>query len=386
MIPRLISEKLLEWAAQYPIVTVTGPRQSGKTTLCRALFPDKPYLSLEDLSIRTQAQEDPKGFLARFPDGAVLDEIQRAPSIPSYLQTLVDADDRPGRFILTGSRQFELMECVSQSLAGRTAVARLLPFSYQELYADGDETVTLDDILYSGFFPRIHDKKLDPTEALSFYVATYLERDIRQILNVRDLSKFEIFLRLLAGRTAQVFNANSLACDCGLSNGTINAWIGALEQSSILYRLKPYFTNIGKRLIKAPKLYFLDSGLLCYLLNIFNPGQLAVHPLRGQIFESFVVAELLKSRFNHGLPDLYYYYRDSKGTEVDILAEEGNETSLWEIKSSATFHPDFLSSLNVVARLLPNSVHKHVVLGASNAPHFFKDADIVGYPYITNCS
>lgn len=182
--------------------------------------------------------------------------------------------------------------------------------------------------MYSGFFPRIHDKKLDPTEALSFYVATYLELDIRQILNVRDLNKFETFLRLLAGRSAQVFNAYSLAGDCGLSSGTINAWVGALEQSSILYRLKPYFANIGKRLIKAPKLYFLDTGFLCYLLNIFNTGQLAVHPLRGQIFESFIVAELLKSRFNNGLSDIYYYYRESKGTEVDILAEEGNETFL----------------------------------------------------------
>jgi len=267
MIKRHIEPKLVQWAGQYPVVTVTGPRQSGKTTLCRALFKDKPYVSLEDIDSREFARTDPRGFLAEIPDGAVLDEIQHAPDLVSYIQTAVDENRSPGRFILTGSRQFEMMEKVSQSLAGRTAVARLLPFSFGELY-ESTENLTINQMLYAGFYPRIHDQKLNPTEALSFYVSTYLERDVRQIISVTDLGRFETFLRLCAGRTGQLLNMQSIGNECGVTHNTIKSWLSVLQASGIIKLLRPWHANISKRLIKSPKLYFVDTGLACFLLGI----------------------------------------------------------------------------------------------------------------------
>lgn len=378
MIYRTITNKIEMWSRQYPVITITGPRQSGKSTLSKHIFPHKPYVSLEDTTVRQRAIEDPVGFLARYPDGVILDEIQRAPLLPSYIQTIVDRQDSAGMFVLTGSQQFELMESVSQSLAGRTAIARLLPFSYQEAYG-ADRSSCLDSILYTGFYPRIHDKELNPTEALSFYVSTYLERDIRQILNVKDVARFETFLKLLAGRSGQVCNASSLSADCGVSHNTVLSWIGVLEQSMIVYRLKPYHRNLGKRLLKSPKLYFLDSGLLCYLLNIHNVEQLAVHPMRGQIFESFVISELLKNRYNQGLPDTMLFYRDQKGNEVDVILECGINTILLEIKSSATFHADYVKALGYLSSFMSESHSKVVVLGSSETPYRYKDYMIYGY-------
>lgn len=381
MIPRLLADKITTWSRQYPVVTVTGPRQSGKSTLCKALFPDKPYISLEDGHLRSHAKEDPRGFLARFPDGAVLDEIQRAGELCSYIQTIVDEFDRPGLFILTGSRQFELMASVSQSLAGRTAIARLLPFSYAEIYGScqKSEVPALDQLLYTGFYPRIHDKNLNPTEAYSFYVSTYIERDVRQLLNVKDLTRFETFLKLLAGRSGQLLNVHSLAGDCGISTATAGSWISVLEQSNLVYLLKPYFANIGKRLIKSPKLYFVDTGVLCNLLGVFSPDQLAVHPLRGNVFETYAMMEALKTRYNQGKPDNLTFYRDSKGLEVDALIEKGATIDAWEIKASATFHLDQLRSLETLSRALPLPVAKGLVLGNADEPYRFKDAAIVGY-------
>ncbi len=379
MIPRILSDKLLSWSRQYPVVTVIGPRQSGKSTLCKALFAGKPYVSLEDLSVRQQAIEDPRGFLARFPEGAILDEIQRAPDLPSYIQTIVDAKDLPGMFVLTGSQRFELMEKVTQSLAGRTAIARLLPFSYREIHSDG-AVPDLDSMLYTGFYPRVHDKGLNPSEAMSFYVSTYVERDIRQVLNIRDISRFETFLKLLAGRSGQLLNMNALAADCGLSHNTVSSWIGVLEQSAIVHLLRPYHGNIGKRLLKSPKLYFLDSGLLCYLLGVFEPGQLAGHPLRGQVFESFVVADLLKSRFNRGEPDIMLFYRDQKGAEVDVVVQTGAGSVCIEVKSSATFHDDYVRGLDSLAELLPGLTKKALVLGNADGPYRYKDVAVHGYP------
>ena len=380
MIPRLLGKKLLQWSQEYPVVTVTGPRQSGKSTLCKYLFPHKPYVNLEDLSLRYLIMEDPKGFLERYPEGAVFDKIQRFPALCSYLQVRVDTLDTPGLFILTGSFQFELMETLSQSLAGRTAIGRLLPFSFPELYGPHSaEVPPLDELLYTGFFPRIHDKKLNPTEALSFYVATYLERDIRQVLQIKDWAKFDLFLRLLAGRSAQVLNAQALANETGMSHHTITSWIGVLEQSGLVYRLKPYFGNLGKRLVKSPKLYLLDSGLLCYLLGIHDPKILSLHPLRGQVFESYVVAELLKERCDQGLPDTLYYYRDQKGLDVDLVIEEGHALTLGEIKSSATFHPDFISSLDALAKTLRRPCRKILFLGSREEPYRIRDCEVRGY-------
>ncbi len=379
MIHRILSEKLIQWSREYPVVTVTGPRQSGKTTLCKALFPEKPYISLEESSLRLQAREDPRGFLARFPDGAILDEIQRAPELPSYIQTIVDSRDSPGMYILTGSQQFELMAGVSQSLAGRTAIARLLPLSYPELYAQGPAP-DLSTMLYTGFYPRIHDRNLDPSEAMSFYFSTYVERDLRQILQVRDLASFERFMRLLAGRNGQILNASGIAADCGISHGTVKGWLSVLQQSALVYLLGPYYRNQGKRLVKSPKVYFLDTGLLCWLLNIYSPAQLDSHPLRGSIFEAYVVAEFLKSLYNRGKPDTLLYFRDQKGHEVDLLSEAQQGLLLCEIKSSATFHPDFLAGMRYFETVYAQPVSKRLVLGSTDAPYTFKDSLVVGYP------
>jgi len=370
----------VQWANQFPVITVTGPRQSGKSTLCRALFPHKTYINLEDLSFRYIVREDPRGFLDRYPDGVIFDKIQRLPELCSYIQTRVDTTQQSGQYILTGSSQFELMQNISQSLAGRTAIARLLPFSFSELYGlDPDGAPPLDELLYTGFYPRIHDKKLQPTEALSFYVATYLERDVRQILNIKDWTKFDLFLHLLAGRTGQVVNIQALANETGLSNNTLASWIGVLEQSNIIYKLRPYYANIGKRLIKSPKLYVIDSGLLCYLLNIFSPQVLSLHPLRGQIFESFVIAELLKERYNQGMADNLYYYQDQKGLELDLIIDEGTELILGEIKSSATFHPDFLTNLLKVAPLLGKPYRSILFTGSGDPVFYYKDTEVRGY-------
>jgi predicted AAA+ superfamily ATPase len=349
MIKRRLGKKLRQWASQYPVVTVTGPRQSGKTTLCRALFAEKTYISLEDLDNRDFARLDPRGFLADLPDGAVLDEIQYAPDLVSYIQTRVDEVQRPGMFILTGSRQFEMMESVSQSLAGRTAVARLLPFSFGELYPQPDE-LTVDQMLYAGFYPRIHDQKLNPTEALSFYLSTYLERDVRTILAVSDLDRFSTFIRLCAGRTGQLLNMQSIGGECGITHNTVKSWLSVLQASGIIRLLRPWQANIGKRLVKSPKLYFLDTGLACFLLGIQKPAHLVGHPLRGALFETFVVSEAYKQHYHSGLSERLWFYRDSHGTEVDLLAGSETELSAWEIKSSMTISPDFFKGLKLLGK------------------------------------
>ncbi len=349
MIKRRLESKLRQWASQYPVVTVTGPRQSGKTTLCRSLFSEKPYLSLEDLDNRDFARTDPRGFLREIPDGAVLDEIQHAPDLVSYIQTRVDDVQQPGMFILTGSRQFEMMESVSQSLAGRTAVARLLPFSYGELYSH-ENPPTVNAMLYAGFYPRIHDQHLNPTEALSFYLATYLERDVRQILAVNDLDRFTIFIRLCAGRTGQLLNMQALGNECGITHNTARSWISVLQASGIVKLLRPWHVNFGKRLVKTPKLYFLDTGLACFLLGIQKQEHLVGHPLRGALFETFAVSEAYKQHDHSGLAERLWFYRDSHGNEVDLLAGSETELSAWEIKSAMTVSSDFFKGLKILSQ------------------------------------
>ena len=346
MIKRQLEKKILEWANQYPVITVTGPRQSGKTTLCRAAFPEKQYVSLEDLDQRSYAKTDPRGFLSEFPEGAILDEIQHVPELLSYIQTVVDGSTQTGIFVLTGSRQFEMMEPVTQSLAGRTAIAKLYPFSYGELYQKR-VPVSVNEMLYTGFYPRIHDKHLNPTEALSFYIATYVERDVRQILSVTDLHRFEIFLQLCAGRTGQLLNMQSLGSDCGVTHNTIKSWLSVLQESGIIKLLQPWHANIGKRLIKTPKLYFIDTGLACCLLGIQKPEHLIGHPLRGALFETFVVSEAIKQYAHTGSSGRLWFYRDSNGVEVDLLVEDV-KLSAWEVKSAQTISSDFFKGLRVL--------------------------------------
>jgi len=350
MIKRTISEKILHYARQYPVVTLTGPRQSGKTTLCKALFPKKKYLSLENLDTRQYAKTDPRSFLSEYlKEGAVIDEIQRVPELVSYIQEIVDTKDKPGLFVLTGSQNFHLLDTISQSLAGRTALAVLLPFSYSEIYSN--KAIAIDKVLFTGFYPRIHDKKLDPTEALSFYVSTYLERDIRALINVKDLSKFEKFLKLCAGRVAQVVNLSNLANDCGINHNTAKSWLGVLEASYIIFFVRPHHANFGKRLIKAPKLYFTDCGLAAYLLDIQNVKHIAHHPLKGSIFENFVVAELWKARTNHGKNSNIYFFRDNVGNEVDILLENGVSVKPVEIKLGSTINNDYFNGLRYYQKI-----------------------------------
>jgi hypothetical protein len=364
MIERNITPVLRRLAGAYPVLTLTGPRQSGKTTLARACFPDKPYVSLEDPDSRRYASEDPRGFFALYADGAIFDEVQRVPDLPSYLQSMVDADPRPGRFVLTGSQQFELMRDVSQSLAGRTALLRLLPFTLAEARRasgsfgasddfDEPQPLALARVLLTGFYPRIHDRKLDASQALADYFATYVERDLRQLAAVHDLQRFDRFVRLCAGRVGQIVNLTSLGNDAGVSHVTARAWIDLLQTSCIVHLLPPWFANTGKRLVKSPKLYFYDVGLAAWLLGLRAADQVARDPLWGSLFENFVIMEAMKDRVNAGETPELYFYRDSDGNEVDLLIPDSGRFYAMEIKAGATVNADYFKGLKNFAAHFP---------------------------------
>lgn len=335
---------------KYPIVTITGPRQSGKTTLARSAFPDKSYANLERPDVRLFAQEDPLGFLGQFPDGAVLDEVQRVPELLSYLQVQVDEDNRTGLFVLTGSHQFELMQGISQSLAGRTALLKLLPFALTELVGY-HSFESADAFLYKGFYPRIYDHDMPPTQALADYYATYIERDLRQLIQVKDLSLFDRFVRLCAGRVGQLLNIGSLANDVGIAHTTAREWLTILEASFIVYLLPPYHTTTSKRLIKSPKLYFYDVGLATYLCGVEYETQLQTYPLRGNFFENMIVLEILKHRLHQGRDPNLCFYRDSTGNEVDVLYPVGPDQLVpIEIKSGQTINSSYFKSFKAYER------------------------------------
>lgn len=348
MIPRTLEPVLRHRAQQYPVVTLTGPRQSGKTTLCRMSFPDKPYVNLESPDIREFAQTDPRGFLSTYPDGAILDEIQRVPKLVSYLQPMVDEDQRPGRYILTGSQQFEVMTTINQSLAGRTALLKLLPLSIEEL-ADAPIAGDIDRMLLAGFYPRIYDAGLDPSTALGDYVQTYVERDIRQLIAIKDLTLFEKFVRICAGRVGQLLNLQSLGNDVGISHTTARTWLTLLEASFVIFLLQPWHTNVSKRQIKSPKLYFYDVGLASWLLGAENPIHINRHPLKGKLFENLIVIEALKYRYHRGKRNSLFFWRDAKGNEVDLLIEQGPDIAAVEIKAGATVSSDWFKGLRSFA-------------------------------------
>jgi hypothetical protein len=352
VIERNASAALRELARRYPVLTVTGPRQSGKTTLCRALFTDRPYVNLEPLDTRDLVRRDPRGFLAAHRDGVLLDEIQNVPELLSYVQADVDEDDRPGRFILTGSQHFGLSAAIAQSLAGRTAVFELLPPALDELRRFPGAPADLMTTLWKGAYPRIFDQDIEPSRWLSDYTTTYIQRDVRQIANVTDLERFTSFLRLCAGRSGQELNLNALGADAGVSQPTARAWLSVLETGFLCHRLPAWRRNVRKQTIKAPKLHFLDSGLMCFLLGIRSPDQLVTHPLRGAVFETWVASELYKARANRGLPGALSHYRETRGPEVDVVVETGRTLILVEAKSGATVAADFFDGLDALGTLL----------------------------------
>lgn len=367
LIPRNLADPLRALARMYPVVTVTGPRQSGKTTLCRATFPEHAYVSLEPLDDREFARSDPRGFLRIYADGAIIDEVQHVPELLSYVQAEVDARPAPGRFILTGSQHFGLSQAVSQSLAGRTGVLILLPLSLDELRRFPSPPSDLFETLWTGGYPRIFDQEFPPDRWLGDYATTYLQRDVRDVLNVGDLQRFSTFMRLCAGRTAQELNLSSLGADAGVSHNTAASWLSVLETSFIAFRIPAWHRNLGKRMRRTAKMHFVDSGLACRLLGIRTPDQLVHHPLRGAIFESWVASEIYKARANVGLdPDLYHL-REDRGVEIDVVLEGAADLILVEAKSGSTVVADALATLKTVAARFtpatPKSVRPRLVYG-----------------------
>ena len=351
MIERILKQKLLEMTNKYPIVTLTGPRQSGKSTLLKTSFPDYKYVSLEDPDMRLFATDDPKGFLATYPDKTIIDEVQHVPSLFSYIQTYTDNENREGMYLLAGSHNFLLMENVNQSLAGRTAILKLLPFSHREMKEGGILPKNVDEEIFKGAYPRIYDKNIEPDDYYPFYIQTYVERDVRLMRNIGDLSKFIRFLKLCAGRIGQLLNLSSLANECGISVTAATAWISILEASYICYLLRPDFNNYAKRLVKTPKLYFYDTGLACSLLEIQNAEQISTHFLRGGLFENLVINEFIKEAYNKGVEPNLTFWRDSTGNEIDLLRTEGGKQYAYEIKSGATYSPDFFKVISKWAKL-----------------------------------
>ncbi|MCT4642023.1 MAG: ATP-binding protein [Bacteriovoracaceae bacterium] len=344
MITRDITDELIQLSKEFRVITVIGPRQSGKTTLVRNTFKDYQYCTLEDPDLRNLATEDPRGFFSSFEKKVIIDEVQRVPQLLSYIQTIVDEKNIKGQFILTGSHQLELMSQVSQSLAGRTAILKLLPLSINELLKHKYEVLKYETCV-KGFYPRLFSEEVRPNKLMASYYETYIEKDVRQLIKLKDMTLFQKFVRLLAGRVGQVINFSSLSNDVGVSNTTLREWTSVLEASFIIYKLTPYYENFGKRVIKSPKYYFTDVGLLCYLLGIENSKQLQRDPLIGNIFENLVVIEFLKQRYNKGLSPNLYFFRDSHGNEVDLVFKNGRKLVPIEIKSSETFHVSFTKQI-----------------------------------------
>lgn len=367
MINREISEKVLALSRQFPVVSITGPRQSGKSTLVRALFCEYSYVSLEDEDVRLFAKEDPRAFLARYGRRTVIDEAQRAPSLFSYMQGMVDETGEPGQFVISGSQNFLLMDAIDQSLAGRVAVMNLLPFSAHELQSCERFPARLDEWLYTGGYPRIYDKLIDPADYYPSYTQTYLERDVRQAGNVSKLAEYERLLGLCAARSAELLNIESLSRECGVAVNTVKDWLSILEASFLVQRLAPYYRNLGKRLTKTPKLYLRDTGLACNLIGIESADEIDFSARKGALFETAVIEEVAKAYYARGRKPKLYFWRDSAGHEIDLLIERGAQLS-WaiEVKASATYTPRFFKNLDTEGDALSVPRERRVVVYAGD--------------------
>jgi predicted AAA+ superfamily ATPase len=382
MIPRLATSTLQRLAKGFPLVALTGPRQSGKTTLARASFPGKPYVSLENPEERELAELDPRRFLFRFTDGAILDEIQRCPALFSWLQGLVDERRRMGDFILTGSAQFDLIAGVGQSLAGRVGRVELLPFAAAELAGVARLPARLEEALLQGGYPPLFDRDLAPQDWFPNYVATYLERDVRQMIAVRDLALFQRFVKMCAARSGQLLNLAALGADCGISAVTAREWLSVLEASYLVMRLPPYHRNFGKRLVKTPKLIFLDTGLLAWLLGIRDATALDTHAARGALFETWVIAEFVKHRLNAGQPPDLFFWRDNVGHEIDLLYETPEGLQAIEIKSGTTFAPDWAAACRKWRQFAGDEALTPIVVYGGNRTEDLGDCRLLGWQHL----
>ena len=378
MIQREVKDKLLQLAQKYPVVSLTGPRQSGKTTLLQESFPEYLYTSLEEPDTRIQAESDPRRFLATAPR-MIIDEIQRIPDLFSYIQTITDQSGQVGQFVISGSQSFLLNEKISQSLAGRVAILHLLPFSYSELSAHGLKAESAEGIIYNGFYPRLYDRGIDPQDFYPNYIQTYIERDVRLLQNVQNLNLFVRFMKLCAGRVGQLLNLSSLANDTGVSVNTAKSWISVLEASFIIFLLQPHHKNFNKRLVKMPKLYFHDTGLASSLLGISSTEQIDTHFLFGALFENFIISELLKSRFHAGKRSNLYFWRNHKGVEIDLIIEQADSLIPVEIKSSQTYSESFFSGINYWRKLSGSQDKQQFVVYGGKGIRETKNGILLGW-------
>jgi predicted AAA+ superfamily ATPase len=366
MIKRKISQPIKRAINEYPVILLTGPRQSGKTTLVKFLFPELPYANLEDLETREYALNDPKGFLNQYQTGMIIDEVQRVPELLSQIQVIVDKRKIPGQFILTGSQNMLLLEQASQSLAGRVGIFNLLPLSLSE-FADkpgGLSDEKIETLMFKGMYPKLHDQTIEIPFYYSNYVRTYVERDVRLLKNITNLNTFKRFLNLCAGRCGQILNYSSLAQDAGISQSTVKDWVSILEAGFIIFLLRPHYKNFNKRVVKMPKLYFYDTGLVCSLLNISESKELSSHYLKGGIFESFIISEFIKNRYNQGQDSNAYYWRNKSGNEIDLLLEKGESLSPIEIKSGETISSDYFKGLKYYNKLAGTMAENSYVIYA----------------------
>ena len=379
MINRELSKKLLYYAGIYPVVSVTGPRQSGKTTLVKQAFPKYKYFTLEDIDTRNIAISDPRGFLERECEGMIIDEIQRVPELFSYIQTIVDEENNPGKFIITGSQNFLLMENISQSLAGRIAILKLMPFSLEELKSQKLLPKNIDDVIFKGSYPRIYDKNIPANDFYPFYIQTYVERDVKLIKNINNQNTFIRFVKMCAGRTGQLLNITELANSCGITQVTAKSWLSILEASYIIYFLQPHHKNFNKRLVKMPKLYFNDTGLACSLLGIKQKEQLATHFLYGALFENLIINEFHKHQYNNAISPEFYFWRNKLGKEIDLIIENNDKTTPIEIKAGKTINHDYFKNLIYLNRLSENKPENTFVIYGGKEAYDTKDGIILSW-------